>query len=63
MTTKDKFIQLSVIHSTKRESQTIIGLTEQGRIFKGITATPNRDYQDGDRIIWFEINLPEELQQ
>lgn len=61
MTTKDKFIQLSVIHSTKREQQTIIGLTEQGRVFKGVT--PDHYYQDSPTFVWKEINLPEELQQ
>ena len=60
MTTKDKFIQLSVIHSTKREQQTIIGLTEQGRVFKGIT--DSQYSQDSPLTIWFEIKLPEELQ-
>jgi hypothetical protein len=59
MTTKDKFIQLSVIHSTKREEQTIIGLTAAGRLFKGvITDTVN---QDTTIYTWKEINLPEEL--
>lgn len=61
MTTKDKFIQLSVIHSTKREQQTIIGLTEQGRIFKAtvLGSLP----QDMRTYTWAEVNLPEELQQ
>ena len=61
MTTKDKFIQLSVIHSTKREQQTIIGLTEQGRILKGtvLSSLP----QDTSTYTWRDINLPEELQQ
>ena len=41
MTTKDKFIQLSVIHSTKRENQTIIGLPIEGRLFKRVALHPN----------------------
>lgn len=61
MTTyKDKFIQLSVIHSTKLEEQTIIGLTAEGRLFKGVIA--DRFNQDTNIYTWKEINLPEELQ-
>mgnify|MGYP003346905314 CR=1 FL=1 len=56
---KDKFIQLNVIHSTKRENQTIIGLTAEGRVFKGVVAYPN---QNANYYNWIELNLPEQLQ-
>ena len=63
MTTKDKFIQLSVIHSTKREDQTIIGLTADGKIYKGFNAVPySVSCQNGTDFKWQLINLPEELQ-
>jgi hypothetical protein len=60
MTTKDKFIQLSVIHSTKRENQTIIGLTAEGKIYKGVIYGIH--VQNTNDFKWQLIDLPEELQ-
>jgi hypothetical protein len=60
MITKDKFIQLSVIPSTEREYQTIIGLTAEGKIYKGVVYGIH--LQNVNDFKWQLINLPEELQ-